>query len=144
MVDRNRKQIIIINKSVEHPSTPSKPNTQRVHEYWSCMVIHSTSSSLRTPGVEYVLTYFEDPGVALPQKVQSWVAQKQMPEYLHRLHFSLRLCQRTTPTAARSKSSPSQRTTSKSCNSKYARQITGIQLFFLCSVSNGVFLYAII
>lgn len=88
MVDRNRKQIIIINKSVEHPSTPSKPNTQRVHEYWSCMVIHSTSSSLRTPGVEYVLTYFEDPGVALPQKVQSWVAQKQMPEYLHRLHLA--------------------------------------------------------
>lgn len=87
-VDRNRKQIIIINKSVEHPSSPSKPNIQRVHEYWSYMIIHSTSTSLRTPGVEYVLTYFENPGVALPQKVQSWVAQKQMPEYLHRLHLA--------------------------------------------------------
>lgn len=87
-VDRARKQIIIINKSIEHPSSPTKPNIQRVHEYWSYMVIHATSNSLRTPGVEYVLTYFENPGVALPQKVQSWVAQKQMPEYLHRLHLA--------------------------------------------------------
>lgn len=52
------------------------------------MVIRSTSNSLKTPGVEYVLTYFDNPGVVLPQSVTSWVAQKQMPEFLHKLYIA--------------------------------------------------------
>lgn len=72
-VDRNRKLIIIVNKSIVHPFSPKQPNIQRVNDYWSCMVIRSTSNSLRTPGIEYVLTYFENPGVVLPQSVTSWV-----------------------------------------------------------------------
>lgn len=52
------------------------------------MVIRSTSGSLRTPGLEYVLTYFENPGVVLPQSVTSWVAQKQLPEFLHKLYIA--------------------------------------------------------
>lgn len=50
------------------------------------MVIRSTSNSLKTPGLEYVLTYFENPGVVLPQSITSWVAQKQLPEFLHKLY----------------------------------------------------------
>lgn len=87
-VDRNRKLIIIVNKSIEHPSSPKKPNIQRVKDYWSCMVIHSTTNSLKTPGLEYVLTYFDNPGVVLPQSVTSWVAQKQLPEFLHKLYMA--------------------------------------------------------
>lgn len=87
-VDRNRKLIIIVNKSIEHPSSPKKPNIQRVNDYWSCMVIHSTSNSIKTPGIEYVLTYFDNPGVVLPQSVTSWVAQKQLPEFLHKLYMA--------------------------------------------------------
>lgn len=52
------------------------------------MVIRSTSASLKTPGLEYVLTYFENPGVVLPQSVTSWVAQKQLPEFLHKLYIA--------------------------------------------------------
>lgn len=52
------------------------------------MVIRSTSGSLRTPGLEYVLTYFENAGVVLPQSVTSWVAQKQLPEFLHKLYIA--------------------------------------------------------
>lgn len=50
------------------------------------MVIRSTSNSLKTPGLEYVLTYFENPGVVLPKSITSWVAQKQMPEFLHKVY----------------------------------------------------------
>lgn len=50
------------------------------------MVIRSTSNSLKTPGLEYVLTYFENPGVVLPQSITSWVAQKQLPDFLHKLY----------------------------------------------------------
>lgn len=85
-VDRNRKLVIIVNKSLVHPFSPKRPNIQRVNDYWSCMVIRSTSNSLKTPGLEYVLTYFENPGVVLPQSVTSWVAQKQLPEFLHKLY----------------------------------------------------------
>lgn len=85
-VDRNRKQIIIVNKSLVHPFSPKRPNIQRVNDYWSCMVIRATSTSLKTSGLEYVLTYFENPGVVLPQSVTSWVAQKQLPEFLHKLY----------------------------------------------------------
>lgn len=87
-VDRNRKLIIIVNKSITHPYTPKKANIQRVNDYWSCMVIRSTSASLKMPGLEYVLTYFENPGVVLPQSVTSWVAQKQLPEFLHKLYIA--------------------------------------------------------
>lgn len=87
-VDRNRKQIIIVNKSIAHPFSPKSPNILRVEDYWSCMVIRSTSGSLRTPGLEYVLTYFENAGVVLPQSVTSWVAQKQLPEFLHKLYIA--------------------------------------------------------
>lgn len=87
-VDRNRKLIIIVNKSIEHPFSPKRSNIQRVNDYWSCMVIRSTSNSLKTPGLEYVLTYFENPGVILPQSITSWVAQKQLPEFLHKLYIA--------------------------------------------------------
>lgn len=85
-VDRSRKLIIIVNKSIEHPFSPKRSNIQRVGDYRSCMVIHSTSNSLKTPGLEYVLTYFENPGVVLPQSITSWVAQKQLPDFLHKVY----------------------------------------------------------
>lgn len=51
-------------------------------------MIRSTSNSFKTPGLEYVLTYFDNPGIVLPQSVQSWVAQKQLPEFLHKLYIA--------------------------------------------------------
>lgn len=87
-VDRNRKLIIIVNKSTKHPSCPEKPNNQRVNDYWSVMVIRPTSNSFKTPGVEYTLTYFDNPGIVMPSAVTSWVAQKQMPEFLNKMHVA--------------------------------------------------------
>lgn len=87
-VDRNRKVIIIVNRSTTHHDCPMKTNNQRVHEYWSYMVIRPTSNSFKTPGLEYVLTYFDNPGIVLPPAVTSWVAQKQMPEFLNKLYLA--------------------------------------------------------
>lgn len=52
------------------------------------MVIRSTSNSFKHPGVEYVLTYFDNPGIVLPPTITSWVAQKQMPEFLNKMHLA--------------------------------------------------------
>lgn len=87
-VDRNRKLIIIVNKSTTHPLCPKKPNNQRVNDYWSVMVIRPTSNSFKTAGVEYALTYFDNPGIVMPTAVTSWVAQKQMPEFLNKMHLA--------------------------------------------------------
>lgn len=52
------------------------------------MVISPTSNSFKTAGVEYALTYFDNPGIVMPAAVTSWVAQKQMPEFLNKMHLA--------------------------------------------------------
>lgn len=76
---------MIVNKSVEHPKCPAKPHTQRVHEYWSYMVIKPTTA-FNKPGVSFVLTYFDNPGLSIPKYITTWVAKKQMPDFLRQLH----------------------------------------------------------
>lgn len=44
------------------------------------------STTFKKPGLEYVLTYFDNPGVVVPPAVTSWVAQRQMPDFLKRLY----------------------------------------------------------
>lgn len=45
-IDQDNKQFTIINESIEHPLCPEKPPIHRVKEYWSHIVIRSTSNSL--------------------------------------------------------------------------------------------------
>lgn len=42
-------------------------------------------SDLDKPGIEFGLTYYDNPGVSIPDAVTSWVAMKAMPEFLKRL-----------------------------------------------------------
>lgn len=88
VVDRQRRTIVIASQSVQHPARPPQPSKQRVSDYWSYMVIRPTGGSFRRPGLEYVLTYFDNPGVVLPPAITSWVAQKQMPDFLNKLHLA--------------------------------------------------------
>lgn len=85
-VDRSRKVIVIVNKSVQHPKCPVKPSNQRVNEYWSYMVIKSTSGTFSKPGLSFILTYFDNPGLSIPKYITNWVAKKQMPDFLGQLH----------------------------------------------------------
>ena len=57
-VDRAKRVIVIVNKSIKHPKCPQKPKNQRVDEYWSFMVI-KPKTTFNKPGVEFVLTYFD-------------------------------------------------------------------------------------
>lgn len=50
------------------------------------MVIKPSTNNFKKPGLEYVLTYFDNPGVVLPPAITSWVAQKQMPDFLNKLY----------------------------------------------------------
>lgn len=85
-VDRSKKVIVIVNKSIQHPKCPVKPSNQRVNEYWSYMVIKPTTGTFSKPGVSFILTYFDNPGLSIPKYITNWVAKKQMPDFLGQLH----------------------------------------------------------
>ncbi|XP_063706521.1 stAR-related lipid transfer protein 7, mitochondrial [Culicoides brevitarsis] len=86
-IDDKTNQIIIVNKSTKHPKCPPNPYKQRVDEYWSFMIIRP-KTTLSKPGLEFVLTYFDNPGLSIPKRITTWVAQRQMPDFLDKLHIA--------------------------------------------------------
>ncbi|XP_058797761.1 stAR-related lipid transfer protein 7, mitochondrial-like [Phymastichus coffea] len=81
MYDKNTGMIIIVSKGMDHPNAPNRPDTYRVKKYWSYMVIKPLKS-FHEPGIEFGLTYFDDPGVNMPSALTSWVAMSGLPDYL--------------------------------------------------------------
>lgn len=84
LVDEQNKIIVIKNKGTEHPACPVKSNKYRVQDYWSYMVI-KPYKELDKPGIEFGLSYYDNPGVSIPSAVTSWVAMRAMPEFLMNL-----------------------------------------------------------
>ncbi|XP_076241619.1 stAR-related lipid transfer protein 7, mitochondrial isoform X2 [Calliopsis andreniformis] len=84
VVDEEKRLIIIISKVTEHPTAPRKPGIYRVTTYWSYMVIRPYKE-FHQPGIEFGLTYFDDPGVNIPSAVTSWVAMTGLPNFLIRM-----------------------------------------------------------
>lgn len=84
VVDKDRRLIIIISKGTEHPDAPTRPGIYRVSTYWSYMVIRPYTE-FHQPGIEFGLTYFDDPGVNIPSTVTAWVAMTGLPNFLIRM-----------------------------------------------------------
>lgn len=77
--------MVIVNQSTEHPSCPVLGRNQRVNDYWSYMVI-KPKTTFRRPGLEFVVTYFDNPGIVMPPTVTKWVSRIYMPDFLNKLH----------------------------------------------------------
>lgn len=84
LVDKENDTIYIISKSTEHPNFPKYAEKYRIEDYWSCMVI-KPYTEMNKPGLEFSLTYFDNPGVNVPSSVTTWVSMRAMPDFLHRL-----------------------------------------------------------
>ncbi|CRK86235.1 CLUMA_CG000041, isoform A [Clunio marinus] len=84
-IDKQRNLILIVNKSTKHPKCPVRPGLQRVKEYWSFMVI-KPKTTFNEPGLEFILTYYDNPGIKIPAYVTSWVAQRQLPDFIEKLY----------------------------------------------------------
>nr|BAN21328.1 conserved hypothetical protein [Riptortus pedestris] len=82
--DEKNKVIVIMNKSTDHPMYPPTNSKARVTEFWSYMVIKA-NTEFNEPGIEFSLTYFDNPGISLPSVLTLWVTVQGMPEYLKRL-----------------------------------------------------------
>lgn len=85
--DDKRKVMMVANRGTQHPQYPQVNGKVRVTDYWSFMVI-KPFRSFQEPGVHYILTYYDDPGLPIPQSIKSWVAQKQMPDILQKMYFA--------------------------------------------------------
>ncbi|XP_050676889.1 uncharacterized protein LOC126973597 isoform X2 [Leptidea sinapis] len=84
----NNRTYVIVSKSCEHPDVPETRNAIRVVEYWSHMVVRSTSGVTK-PGMEFVLTYYDEPAVGgLPGGVAAWASSRAAPDYLDKMKIA--------------------------------------------------------
>ncbi|KAF7995594.1 hypothetical protein HCN44_006701 [Aphidius gifuensis] len=87
VVDEEKGIVVIVSKVIDHPSVPKRPDTYRVQSYWSYMVI-KPCTKFNEPGIEFGLTYFDDPGVNIPSAVTAWVAMSGLPDFLIRMRHA--------------------------------------------------------
>lgn len=45
-------------------------------------------TTFRKSGLEFVVTYFDNPGIVMPPTVMTWVARIYMPDFLCKLHLA--------------------------------------------------------
>ncbi|XP_077290342.1 uncharacterized protein LOC143914127 [Arctopsyche grandis] len=83
-IRNNEKMIVITSRSCDHPNVPENSSAYRVKKYWSNLVISPFIASDK-PGIEFSLTYFDDPGANIPSSLQAWVAGQGMPDFLARM-----------------------------------------------------------
>lgn len=93
LVDRDRRLIIIVSKGTEHPDAPTKPGIYRVSTYWSYMVIRPYTE-FHQPGIEFGLTYFDDPGINISSTVTAWIAMTGLSNFLIRMRKASKNYQR--------------------------------------------------
>ncbi|XP_067621492.1 stAR-related lipid transfer protein 7, mitochondrial [Eurosta solidaginis] len=87
VTDEKRNVMMVCSRGTKHPKYPMYSNKVRVNDYWSLMVI-KPYETFGEPGVHYILTYYDDPGLPIPQNIKSWVTQKQMPEFLQKMYLA--------------------------------------------------------
>ncbi|CAH1101365.1 unnamed protein product [Psylliodes chrysocephalus] len=89
LIDESKKTLYIMSKSTSHPSFPKYSDKFRIEDYWSCMVIRPYKE-MNKPGLEFVLTYYDNPGINIPGTVTTWVATRAMPDFLDKLREATR------------------------------------------------------
>ncbi|XP_017467186.1 PREDICTED: stAR-related lipid transfer protein 7, mitochondrial [Rhagoletis zephyria] len=87
VTDDKRNVMMVASRGTQHPKYPVFSGKVRVNDYWSLMVI-KPYKTFSEPGVHYILTYYDDPGLPIPQNIKSWVTQKQMPEFLRKMYLA--------------------------------------------------------
>lgn len=84
LIDKETNTLYIMSRSTEHPDFPKFSKNYRIEDYWSIMVIRPYSD-MNKPGIQFSLTYFDNPGVNIPSSVANWITKSVMPDFLKRL-----------------------------------------------------------
>jgi len=88
-VDEKNGTMVVISKSTVHPNVPERSGIVRVREYWSVMHIKAVNG-LDKPGVEFGLTYFDNPGLSMPIWILNYAATAGIPEFLNNVRVATR------------------------------------------------------
>lgn len=77
--------ISILSRATYHPSCPGSRRYVRVPVYVSNLIIkpHKNPDDV---GLDYLLTYCDDPRTVLPSSLTSWVVTNGIPDYVEKLH----------------------------------------------------------
>jgi hypothetical protein len=89
-VDNEKKLMVIVNRSVDHPNAPTTAQYVRVETYMSQMVIRP-HSSFDENGFDYVLTYYDDPKAAFPSVAYNWMATTGVPDFVNKVHNAAKM-----------------------------------------------------
>lgn len=84
-VDAERRLCVLSSAATNHAARPARRSMHRVTEYWSHMVVRPLGD-WNQPGVEFVLTYFDNPGLSIPSSVSTWVAMTALPNFVVKLN----------------------------------------------------------
>lgn len=85
-IDAESQEVTIMNEALEGDEVlPETKGVVRVSEYWSNTVIRPLEG-ISKPGMEYTLTYFDNPGTRLPQSVSNFIASTGFPNFLKQNH----------------------------------------------------------
>ncbi|XP_064118894.1 uncharacterized protein LOC135223903 [Macrobrachium nipponense] len=85
MWNEEKQEAVILNEAVSLNNIPEEKGVHRVSEYWSTMVIRAKEDASK-PGLEYTLTYFDNPGTSLPQWLTNFIAVTGFPSFLEKVH----------------------------------------------------------
>ncbi|XP_043189384.1 stAR-related lipid transfer protein 7, mitochondrial-like [Amphibalanus amphitrite] len=92
-VDRRARQMTIVSRCAARDDCPERPGVVRVNNYWSVMVIRP-HTNFDQPGMDFGLTYFDDPGTYLPPVITNYVAATGLPNFLERVADAARTVHR--------------------------------------------------
>jgi hypothetical protein len=87
IVDEKSHKIIISSHAVDEKLLPDKSKHVRVNNYGSSMVIKA-HNSFDDNGLDYVLTYHDDPQANIPNTAYNWIVNRGGPYFLKQVHVA--------------------------------------------------------
>ncbi|XP_037944722.1 stAR-related lipid transfer protein 7, mitochondrial-like [Teleopsis dalmanni] len=88
--DPHSNIMMICNRSTTDPRHPETKSIVRVNNYWSLMIL-MPFRRCDEPGVHFVLTYFDDPVVSLPERIKTAITEKQVPEFVNKMYAATKI-----------------------------------------------------
>lgn len=95
-VDQKNNCMVLVSRATEHPSCPERNDVVRVTDFQSQMVI-KPHKSFNENGLDYVLTYYDDPKSNYPSFAYNWMASKGVPSFVDTLHKAAKDRHKFTP-----------------------------------------------
>uniref|UniRef100_A0A7E4UZD3 Phosphatidylcholine transfer protein n=1 Tax=Panagrellus redivivus TaxID=6233 RepID=A0A7E4UZD3_PANRE len=85
IVDPKTGKVIISSHALDEKSFPTNSNDVRVTMYRSSMIVHA-HKSFDEDGLDYILTYYDNPQTNFPGPAYNWIVNRGGPYFLKQVH----------------------------------------------------------